>query len=101
PAPPTADEPAPARAAPPGLEEARVLLKGGRWAAAIDTLRKLRAKHPDNAEVAYVMGHAYFEKMWWSDGFEAYRAAIARNPDYRRDPQLIGDVMKSFVSDRY
>jgi hypothetical protein len=89
------------RTSPPGLEEAKAMLRGGRSAVVLDALRRLRAKYPDDAEIPYLMGHAYFDKLWWNDGFEAYRAAIARNPAYRQDRELIGDVLKSFASNRY
>ena len=39
--------------------------------------------------------------MWWSDGFDAYRAAVNRAPAYRQDRTLILNVVKSFMSERY
>jgi len=87
-------------ASPPGLDEAKTLLKIGRSTTALEILRKLRARYPGNAEVPYVMGRVYFDKLWWSDGFEAYQAAVARNPAYRQDPTLISDVLKSLVSEK-
>jgi hypothetical protein len=75
------------------------MMKSGRSATALDLLRKLRARNPDNAEIPYLMGRIYFEKLWWGDGFEAYRSAIARDQAYRQDPDLISDVLKSLVSE--
>jgi hypothetical protein len=105
PAEPPAREPEPAaastRAAVPGLEEARALARAGRATAALDAFRKLRVKYPDNPDVAYWMGNVYFDRMWWSYGFEAYRVAVSREPAYRKDRTLISNVLKSFVSERY
>jgi hypothetical protein len=105
-----AHEAPPARASPartpeppaiPGLDQAQALVRAGRGTAALDTLRKLRARYPDNAEVAYLMGNVYFDRLWWIDGFAAYRVAVSRNPAYRQDRTLIANVLKSFMSERY
>jgi serine/threonine protein kinase len=84
-----------------GLDQARALVRGGRAGTALEALRKLRARNPKDAEIHYLMGRAYFDKLWWNDGFEAYHAAIALDPSYRTDRDLITDVLKSLVSDRY
>ena len=47
------------------------------------------------------MGNVYFDRMWWSDGFDAYRVAVSREPAYRRDRTLITNILKSFMSERY
>jgi hypothetical protein len=83
------------------LDQAEALIRAGRGTAALDALRKLRVRYPDNPEVAYWMGNLYFDRLWWSDGFEAYRVAVSRNPAYRQDRTLILNVLKSFMSDRY
>src|SRR5439155_22556786 len=90
-----------ARAAVPGLEQAQALARGGRAAAALDALRKLRVKYPDNPDVAYVTGNVYFDRRWWNDGFDAYRVAVRGEPAYRQDRTLIMNVLKSFMSERY
>jgi serine/threonine-protein kinase len=92
--------PPPARPPVPGLAEAEALVRAGRGTAALEDLRKLRAKYPDNPDVAYWMGNVYFERMWWSDGFDAYHVAV-REPAYRQDRTLITNVLKSFISERY
>jgi hypothetical protein len=85
----------------PGVEEAEALIRAGRTAPALEALRKLRAKHPRDPEVAYLMGNVFFDRMWWSDGFEAYRTAVNGNPAYRQDPVLISNVVKSLISERH
>jgi hypothetical protein len=47
------------------------------------------------------MGNVYFDRMWWNDGFDAYRVAVSHEPAYRQDRTLIMNVLKSFVSERY
>jgi hypothetical protein len=101
PPPPEAPKTTVAVARVPGVDEAEALIRAGRTAAALDLLRKLRAKHPADPEVAYLMGNLYFDRMWWNDGFEAYRVALSGNPAYRKDPLLISNVVKSFISERY
>jgi hypothetical protein len=113
PAPPTDSEPTPRdvaiappteraeRAPVPGFEQAQALVRAGHEAAALDALRKLRVKYPDNPDVAYLMGNVYFDRMWWGDGFDAYRVAVTREPAYRHDRTLISNVLKSFISERY
>jgi eukaryotic-like serine/threonine-protein kinase len=85
----------------PGLDEAKAMVRAGRDSDAIVLLRKLRAKYPNSAEVAYVQGNVYFDRMWWSYGFDSYRAAVRLDPAYRQDRLLIGNVMKSFISNRW
>jgi hypothetical protein len=83
------------------LDQAEALARAGHVSAGIEALRKLRARFPDNAEVAYVMGNVYFDRMWWNDGFAAYRVAVSRDPAYRHDRILILNVLKSLVSDSH
>jgi serine/threonine-protein kinase len=85
----------------PGIDEAEALIRAGRETAALESLRKLRAKHPRDPEVAYLMGNVFCQRMWWSDGFEAYRTAVSGNPAYRQDPVLISNVVKSLISERH
>jgi eukaryotic-like serine/threonine-protein kinase len=110
PAPPTDSEPTPRdvavsppteRAPVPGFAQAQALVRAGHEAAALDALRKLRVKYPDHPDVAYLMGNVYFDRMWWGDGFDAYRVAVSREPAYRHDRTLISNVLKSFISERY
>jgi serine/threonine-protein kinase len=84
----------------PGLAQAEALVRAGHGGAALELLRKLRLKYPEHARVAYLMGNVYFDRMWWGDGFEAYRVAV-RDPAYRQDPTLITNVVKSLISERY
>jgi hypothetical protein len=77
------------------------MIRAGRDSDAIALLRKLRAKYPNNAEIAYVQGNVYFDRMWWSYGFDSYRAAVRLDPAYRQDRVLIGNVLTSFVSSRW
>ena len=107
-APPQAAEPQPATPAPaaqpadvPGLDRAEALVRAGRGSAALDMLRKLRLKYPNNPRVAYLIGNVYFDRMWWSEGFDAYRVAVTGNAAYRQDRTLIVNVLKSFMSERY
>jgi hypothetical protein len=83
------------------LDQAEALVRAGHFTASIEALRKLRAKYPDNAEVAYVSGNVYFDRMWWNDGFAAYRVAVSHDSAYRHDRVLILNVLKSLVSESH
>jgi hypothetical protein len=83
------------------LDQAEALVRAGHVTAGIEALRKLRARYPDNAEVAYVMGNVYFDRLWWNDGFAAYRVAVSRDSAYRQDRVLILNVLKSLVSESH
>jgi len=52
----------------------------------------------EQARSAYVAGNLYFARQWWSAGFTAYRAAIAADPGYRRDPIVIRNAIKCLMS---
>jgi tetratricopeptide (TPR) repeat protein len=88
----------PAAVPVPGLDHARGLIRARRHTEAIRVLRKLEGEHPTSAEIPYLLGNVYFERLWWSDGFEAYRAAIRIDPSYREDPRVIGDAIRSLQS---
>jgi eukaryotic-like serine/threonine-protein kinase len=83
---------------PPDLVDARALVAAGRADEAERALLALRRSHHDRAEVHYLLGRVYFERLWWSNGMKAYRDAIRLDPAYRADPALIESVLGGFVS---
>src|SRR6185295_13196538 len=76
-----------------GITEIQAMISSGRRDDAITALQHHSQLHPDNAYIPYLMGNLYFSKQWWTDGFEAYDAAIAKNPTYKTDPTLIKNVL--------
>jgi eukaryotic-like serine/threonine-protein kinase len=85
----------------PGLAEARALARSGRFKAAVDRLKQLRKRHPDDPEIAYLLANVYLGELWGDEGFEAARAAVRLDPAYRRDPTLIKNAVNALVSDRH
>jgi serine/threonine-protein kinase len=57
--------------------------------------------HPRGALVAFDDGKAYFAKFWWTDGIKAFRQAIAVDPTYRSDPELLKIVVRGFATTPY
>jgi tetratricopeptide (TPR) repeat protein len=84
--------------APRIIEQAEALLASDSYEAAASLLRKARKEHPDNAEIAYLAGRAYFGQLWWADGIDSFRAAIMLDPTYREDPDLLKAVLKGFLT---
>ncbi|NVB80270.1 MAG: serine/threonine protein kinase [Kofleriaceae bacterium] len=64
--------------------------------AAIDLLVKARKTYPDDARLPYHAGLIYLDRMWWADGLKQLRAAIAIDPKYKSDPELIKAVIRGF-----
>ena len=87
-----------AAAVVPGLDEYRTMVEAGRGAAAVKPLIELQTKYPRDAEIRYLLGQAYFDRLWYRDGIEAYQAAIARDARYRSNPTLIKSTLRGFLS---
>jgi tRNA A-37 threonylcarbamoyl transferase component Bud32 len=81
-----------------GLDRVRELAAARRHKEALDELKTLQQEHPDNGYIHYLKGNIYFDLRWWSDGFAAYRAAIARDDSYRADPLVIRNAIRSLQS---
>ncbi|HEY2745155.1 MAG TPA: protein kinase, partial [Polyangia bacterium] len=61
---------------PPSTAQARAELAAGKIDAAIQTLYAVRRHTHGSAEVALLLGHAYFKKLWRNDGLREYDTAI-------------------------
>jgi eukaryotic-like serine/threonine-protein kinase len=101
-APVAAVAPAPAAVIPaeeiPGLQRYRDLVAAGRGSSAVTPLVRLRKQFPRSAEIPYLLGQVYFDRLWCSQGIEAFRAAIAKNGAYRQDEHLITSALHCFLS---
>ena len=86
---------------PPGgrLEEARRLVARGDWEQAVRWLEAARAESPDDSEIAYLLATTDLDHRRWSEGVLAATAAVRENPSLKSDPDLIKDVIQSFVGD--
>ena len=89
-------EPEPAIGA--DVAKALELANRGRPEAAVERLRALRKRHPDDAQIPYALGRVYKQRNWPKQTIEAYRAAIRLDPAYREDPALIADLVSLLAS---
>jgi serine/threonine protein kinase len=81
-----------------GLKDVDRLIARHSTKQALRKLDQLRKRHPDSAYLPYLQGTLYMERRWWKDGFAAYRAALARNPEYRASERMIADGIRALYS---
>jgi hypothetical protein len=80
------------------IERGKALIESQQYEDAVEMLKSARKSHPDNAELAFLAGKAYFNELWWTDGVENFRDAIRIDPDYKNDPDLLKTVLKGFLT---
>jgi eukaryotic-like serine/threonine-protein kinase len=80
------------------IASATQMAADGRRQPGIDLLLRARKTYPKDARVPYHASKLYLEKMWWADGLKLARSAIALDPAYRNDAELIKLVLKGFNS---
>jgi eukaryotic-like serine/threonine-protein kinase len=78
------------------IAEAHALADAGRREPALDLLLKARKTYPKEARIPYEASKLYLEKMWWADGLKLARVALALDPAYKSDADLIKLVLKGF-----
>jgi serine/threonine protein kinase len=79
----------------PSTKEARALLAAGKYDAAIQTLYVVRRTAHGSAEVALLLGHAYFKKLWRTDGLREYDTALKMMPSLRNNGALVRDTVSA------
>jgi hypothetical protein len=77
----------------PTTRDAARLLAAGRVDQAIQTLYLVRRHSPRNAEAALLLGHAYFKKLWRTDGLREYDQALDERPSLRWDKQMLHNAV--------
>jgi serine/threonine protein kinase len=76
------------------------LIKKGQTDAAIEGIKQLRKKTPNNAHLPYLLGDIYFHRNWMSDALVKYREAIKLSDIYRRRQSLQKNAIHALGSDR-
>jgi serine/threonine-protein kinase len=104
--PPTVNAPAghaaPAAAArAPTLQDAERLIGAGHFDEAVRTLYAVRRHSPRSAAVALLLGHAYFHKMWRTDGLREYYVAMRLSPSLRYNKTLQRNVVSGLEDPTY
>ncbi|HEY3021584.1 MAG TPA: hypothetical protein VGJ32_15410, partial [Solirubrobacteraceae bacterium] len=98
------DTPKPPEPSPPPradtIRDVRSLIAAGRRGEAIAALERLREKQRGSAYIPYLLGNLYFERKWWTDGLESYRAAIKQNRSYRWRAVLIRNAIRALASNK-
>jgi hypothetical protein len=82
------------------LAQVKTAITAGRTADAIAGLLALRRESPRQAYLWYLLGSLYFDKHYWSDGLETYRAAIHLSGAYRTRAVLIRNAIRALGSDK-
>jgi len=94
----TSAPPPQAKPADDAFARARELIDAGNSDAALEQLLAARKVYPDDARLAYLAGTIYFERQWWTVGLKQFRDALALDPTFRSDPELIKIVLKAFIT---
>jgi hypothetical protein len=98
--PPPAPPPAPKADEPPELSEIKArIVEGDRSTRTLKELQKLSYKYPKNAEVSYILGQLYCDKLWMNDGLKFFQRAIELDRSFRSNPYLIKAVIAGLGND--
>lgn len=91
----------PAQAKPATVAAAVRLLGAGNVDEAIAMLYQVRQRSPRSADVALHLGHAYFRKLWRTDGLREYRKAVDLRPQLRRNRTLLRNAVTALDDPTY
>ncbi len=76
------------------------ILGGDRGSKPIKELQRLSGKHASCADIPYLLGQLYLEKLWVGDGLKAFRRALEIDSTLRSNPFLIRSVINGLGNDR-
>jgi hypothetical protein len=79
----------------PNINNAYRLLMTGHVDLAIQELYLVRRHSPRSPEAALLLGHAYFKKLWRTDGLREYDTAIKLSPVLRHNPHLVHNTVSA------
>jgi serine/threonine-protein kinase len=85
----------------PSARDAARLLVAGHVDEAIQTLYDVRRRAPHDSYAALLLGHAYFRKLWRTDGLREYNHAIKINAALRHDGLLIHNTVSALDGKTY
>jgi hypothetical protein len=83
------------------IEQARAYLAAGQAGSARRLLVRMRRYERQNPEFHYLLGKAYFEDLWVQDGIDSFRDAIALDPSYRNNADLIASAARGLGNDSH
>ena len=85
----------------PTAKDVGKMLDEGKVDEAIKTLYLVRKHEPKNPKVALLLGHAYFMKMWRTDGLREYWSALGAQKSYRWDHTLLKNAVAALDNPTY
>ncbi len=86
--------PAPAK----NVTEAIQMLKDGKRELARQSLHALWKKSPNSAQIPFLLGNIYNDKLWWSVAMDHYKIAIVKNGGYKANAILNKNVINMLAS---
>ena len=77
------------------VADAQALIVAGKKLEAIVGLQRLRRQNPKSAYIPYLLGNLYFERLWFTQGLEAYGGAVANDHSYRGRATLSRNAIRA------
>ena len=80
--------------------EVRELIDSGKAAEALKMLQQMIVSTPENAELYYLLGDAFYQKEEWNDARQAYLKAVNLHPNMTQASIGFGDAsveLKAYV----
>jgi hypothetical protein len=74
------------------------LVNGGHWDSAAKALVAYRDQNPKDPRAAFMLGHVWMSRTYWTEGFKQYQQAFDLDPQQKTDPIYIGDLVKALES---
>lgn len=85
---------------PPELTALKVrVIAGDRSSRTMKELQKLSHRYPKNAEIAYILGQFYCDKLWMNDCLTYFQKAIELDGTFRTNPALIKAAVAGLGND--
>ena len=78
--------------------EAIQMLKDGKRELARQSLHALWKKSPNSAQIPFLLGNIYNDKLWWSVAMDHYKIAITKNGGYKGNAILNKNVISMLAS---
>jgi serine/threonine protein kinase len=80
------------------VTEAIQMLKDGKRELARQSLHALWKKSPNSAQIPFLLGNIYNDKLWWSVAMDHYKIAIIKNGGYKANAILNKNVINMLAS---
>ena len=83
------------------IRDVEKLIEEGKSEEAIQGILKLRrTDFPNSGYLAMLLGDLYFDKVYWSDGLDAYQDALRLNRSYRTKAQINENAIRALSHDQ-